>query len=48
MKNELAQHDIEVVALSKDSVEAAATHKRRDGISMPLLADPTMDRQFAM
>lgn len=42
MKDELAVHNIEVIALSKDSVETAATHKRRDGISMTLLADPTL------
>ncbi len=42
MKDELAAYNIEVIALSKDSVETAAAHKRRDGISMPLLADPAL------
>ena len=43
MKDELAVHNVEVIALSKDSVETSATHKRRDGISMQLLADPTLE-----
>lgn len=42
MKDELAANKVEVIALSKDSVEIAASHKRRDGISMTLLADPTL------
>jgi peroxiredoxin len=50
MKDELAANNIEVIALSKDSVEVAADHKRRDGISMTLLADPTLDviRQYGV
>ena len=50
MNDELAENNIELIALSKDSVETAATHKRRDGISMPLLADPTLKviRQYGV
>ena len=50
MKDELAAANIEGIALSKDSVETAAAHKRREGISMPLLADPTLKviRQYGV
>jgi peroxiredoxin len=43
MKDELAVHNVGVIALSKDSVETAAIHKQRDGLSMPLLADPELN-----
>jgi peroxiredoxin len=50
MKDELAASNIEVIALSKDDVETAATHRRRDGISMTLLADPALKviRQYGV
>jgi peroxiredoxin len=50
MKDELAAHNVELVALSKDSVEATAAHKIRDGLSMQLLADPTLKviRQYGV
>ncbi len=50
MKDELAAHNIEVIALSKDSVETAATHEQRDGLSMTLLADPALKviRQYGV
>lgn len=50
MKDELAANGVEVIALSKDSVETAATHKQRDGLSMTLLADPTLGviRQYGL
>ena len=43
MQDELAASKVEVIALSKDSVETAAAHKQRDGLSMPLLADPELE-----
>jgi peroxiredoxin len=50
MKDDLAASNVEVIALSKDSVEAAATHKVRDRISMQLLADPMLKviRQYGV
>ena len=43
MKDRLAEHDVEVVALSKDTIEDAARNKERDGLSFPLLSDPKLD-----
>jgi peroxiredoxin len=50
MKDDLAAYNVEVIALSKDNVEAAATHKVRDRISMQLLADPMLKviRQYGV
>lgn len=50
MKDDLAAYNVEVIALSKDSVETAATHKVRDRISMQLLADPMLKiiRQYGV
>lgn len=50
MKDQLAAHNVEVVALSKDSSEATATHKVRDNLSMQLLADPMLKviRQYGV
>ena len=50
MNGELAGYNVEVIALSKDDVETAAAHKQRDGISMPLLADPPLKviRQYGV
>ena len=42
MKSDLEKYGVSVVALSKDTVEEAATHKARDGLSMTLLADPEL------
>ena len=48
MQPELEEHGVSVVALSMDTVEEAATHKARDGLSFTLLADPKLDviRQY--
>lgn len=35
-------YDVMCVALSKDSVAQAASHKRRDALSLTLLADPEL------
>jgi alkyl hydroperoxide reductase subunit AhpC len=50
MQPELAKRNIRVVALSKDSVEEAAIHRTRDGLSLTLLADPELQviRQFGV
>ena len=50
MKGVLAGYNVEVIALSKDDIGAAAAHKQRDGISMPLLADPMLKviRQYGV
>lgn len=42
MKDELAQQNTELVAISKDSVQTAAAHKQRDGLALTLLADPEL------
>jgi peroxiredoxin len=50
MQADLDEHGVNLVALSKDTVEEAATHKIRDGLSMTLLADPKLDviRQYGV
>jgi alkyl hydroperoxide reductase subunit AhpC len=50
MQPELAEHGVSVVALSKDTVEQAAIHKARDGLSMTLLSDPKLEviRQYGV
>ena len=50
MQPELAGRDIRVVALSKDTVEQAAVHKARDGLTLTLLADPKLKviRQYGL
>lgn len=50
MQSELEQQRISVVALSKDDVSAAATHKKRDGLTLQLLADPGLEviRQYGV
>lgn len=50
MQPDLDEHGIRLIALSKDTVEEAATHKIRDGLSLTLLADPKLDviRQFGV
>jgi len=42
MQPTLAAQGIEVVALSKDSVEAAAIHRNRDALTLTLLSDPDL------
>ena len=48
MQADLDEHGVNLIALSKDTVEEAATHKTHDGLSMTLLADPKLDfiRQY--
>jgi peroxiredoxin len=43
MQADLDEHGVALIALSKDSVEEAATHKTRDGLKMTLLADPKLE-----
>ena len=44
MKGQLEKDfGVEMIALSKDSVEDAAMQKRRDGLSMQLLSDPELE-----
>ncbi len=42
MREQLEARGIVLVALSKDDVETAARHKRRDGLGFTLLADPDL------
>jgi peroxiredoxin len=42
MKDQLAACNVEVIALSKDDLEAAAAHRARDDLSMQLLPDPEL------
>lgn len=39
----LAEHGVEIFALSKDSPSDALRHRERDGISFQLLCDPGLD-----
>lgn len=50
MKSELASYGVNVVALSKDSVEHAAIHKTRDNLDITLLSDPDLNviRQYGV
>jgi alkyl hydroperoxide reductase subunit AhpC len=43
MQAELEKYDVSVVALSKDTVEEAAVHKARDGLTFQLLSDPKLE-----
>jgi peroxiredoxin len=43
MQADLDEHGVNLIALSKDTVEEAATHKTRDGLKMTLLADPKLE-----
>lgn len=43
MAEALGKQQISVVALSKDTVAEAAVHKKRDGLSLELLADPKLE-----
>ena len=42
MSDELAEYNVSVVALSKDTPEQAAVHRLRDSLSFPLLSDPDL------
>lgn len=42
MKDELQLHGVELLALSKDRPAEAAAHRKRDGLSFRLLADPEL------
>ena len=50
MRAELAANNVEVIALSKDDVNTAAAHRKRDSLSMPLLSDPDLKviRQYGV
>lgn len=50
MQPDLDKYGVSIVALSKDSVEEAAVHKTRDGLSLTLLADPKLEviRQYGV
>lgn len=50
MQPALAEHGVSVIALSNDPVEHAAIHRKRDGLSLTLLADPELDviRQYGV
>lgn len=50
MQTELSKQNISVLCLSKDTVSEAATHKKRDKLSLQLLADPDLEviRQFGL
>ena len=50
MQPDLDKYGVSIVALSKDSVEEAAVHKTRDGLSLTLLADPKLNviRQYGV
>ncbi len=39
MKEQLDSFGVTVVAISKDSVAVAASHKKRDGLQFPVLSD---------
>lgn len=42
MSDELAQYNVSLLALSKDTPQEAAVHKSRDGLGIPLLSDPEL------
>lgn len=42
MKDDIAQHGVEIFALSKDTVDDAAKQKKRDRIHFTLLSDPQL------
>lgn len=43
MTDELARFGMRVIAISKDTSEEAATHKKRDGLHLQLLSDANLD-----
>ena len=42
MRPLLDRYEVKTIALSKDSVEIASQHRKRDGLSFTLLADPAL------
>jgi peroxiredoxin len=50
MQADLDEHGVSLVALSKDTVEEAATHKTRDNLRLTLLSNPDLDviRQYGV
>ena len=50
MHADLEEYGVNVVALSKDTVKEAATHKVRDELSLTLLSDPKLEviRQYGV
>lgn len=50
MQEELSQFGLSVIILSKDTVEEAAIHKERDGLSLQLLSDAKLKviRQYGV
>lgn len=50
MQQDLEIYGVSVVALSKDRVEEAAIHKRRDNLSLTLLSDSKLEviRQYGV
>ena len=50
MKPDLERHGVSLVALSKDTVSDAVRHRKRDGLTFTLLADPELEviRQFGV
>jgi len=50
MQSDLDEYGVTVVALSKDTVDEAAIHKARDGLSLTLLSDSKLDviRQYGV
>jgi len=50
MQSDLEKYGVSVIALSKDSVEEAATHKKRDRLKIKLLSDSNLKviRQYGV
>ena len=50
MQPELAKRNIQVIAISKDTVAEAKIHQDRDGLTLTLLSDPelTVIRQYGV
>lgn len=50
MQADLEEYGVSLIALSKDTVEEAATHKTRDKLSLTLLSDPELEviRQYGV
>jgi len=43
MSQDLKKYDVEIMALSKDTVKDAAHNKARDGLNFTLLSDPQLE-----
>ncbi|NQU65316.1 MAG: redoxin domain-containing protein [SAR324 cluster bacterium] len=50
MQADLSKYGVSVVALSKDTVEEAAIHKKRDNLTLKLLSDEKLEviRQYGV